>query len=106
MISFEDFLKMDIRVGKVISAERVKNSVKLVKLIVDLGLEKRQLVAGIAGYYSPEELIGKNIVVLANLKPKKIMGIESQGMLLAAVVDNKPVLLTTDKDVPPGTKVS
>jgi len=106
MISFEDFLKIDIRVGKVISAERVKNSVKLVKLIVDLGLEKRQLVAGIAGYYSPEELIGKNIVVLANLKPKKIMGIESQGMLLAAVVDNKPVLLTTDKDVPPGTKVS
>ncbi|RLE72827.1 MAG: methionine--tRNA ligase subunit beta [Thermoprotei archaeon] len=106
MISFEDFLKMDIRVGKVISAERVKNSVKLVKLIVDLGLEKRQLVAGIAGYYSPEELVGRNIIVLANLKPKKIMGVESQGMLLAAVVDNKPVLLTTDKDVPPGTKVS
>lgn len=106
MISFEDFLKMDIRVGKVISAERVKNSVKLVKLIVDLGSEKRQLVAGIAGYYSPEELVGRNIIVLANLKPKKIMGVESQGMLLAAVVDNKPVLLTTDKDVPPGTKVS
>lgn len=106
LISFEEFMKMDIRVGKIVSAERVKGSVKLVKIIVDLGSEKRQLVAGIAGHYSIDELLGKNIVVLVNLKPKKIMGIESQGMLLAAVVDNRPVLLTTDRDVPPGTKVS
>jgi len=73
---------------------------------VDLGDEKRQLVAGIAKYYKLEDLIGKEIVVVANLEPKKLMGIESQGMLLAANVDGKPVILIPEKEVPPGTIVS
>jgi len=105
-ISIEEFERLDIRVGKVLKAERVPRSRKLIRLEVDLG-EKglRQLVAGIAGYYEPEELVGMNIVVLANLKPKKIMGIESRGMLLAADIDGRPVLLTVAEDVPPGTKV-
>jgi len=105
-ISIEEFERLDIRVGKVLKAERVPCSRKLIRLEVDLG-EKglRQLVAGIAGYYEPEELVGMNIVVLANLKPKKIMGIESRGMLLAADIGGRPVLLTVAEDVPPGTKV-
>ena len=105
-ISIEEFERLDIRVGKVLKAERVPRSRKLIRLEVDLG-EKglRQLVAGIAGYYEPEELVGMNIVVLANLKPKKIMGIESRGMLLAADIGGRPVLLTVAEDVPPGTKV-
>jgi methionine--tRNA ligase beta chain len=105
-IRFEDFQKIDLRVGKVLEAEKVEGSEKLLKLIVDLGSEKRQLVAGIAKYYNPEDLIGKEIVVVANLEPKKLMGIESQGMLLAANVDGEPVILIPEKEVPPGTIVS
>ncbi len=105
MISFEDFQKIDLRVAKIIEAKRVEGSEKLLKLIVDLGNEKRQLVAGIAKYYRPEDLIGKEIVVVANLEPKKIMGIESQGMLLAANLNGEPVILIPEKEVPPGTKV-
>ena len=105
MISFENLQKIDLRVAKIIKAEKVEGSEKLLKLIVDLGNEKRQLVAGIAKYYRAEDLIGKEIVVVANLEPKKIMGIESQGMLLAANVNGKPVILIPEKEVPPGTKV-
>lgn len=104
-IKFEDFQKIDLRVGKIIEAERVKNSEKLLKLIVDLGSEKRQLVAGIGKFYSPESLIGKEVVVVFNLEPKKIMGIESQGMLLAADIGGKPIILVPEKEVPPGTKI-
>jgi methionine--tRNA ligase beta chain len=104
-IRFEDFQKIDLRVGKVLEAEKVEGSEKLLKLIVDLGSEKRQLVAGIAKYYNPEDLIGKEIVVVANLEPKKLMGIESQGMLLAADVNGEPVILIPEKEVPPGTKI-
>ncbi len=106
MIKIGDFEKLDLRTGKVISAERVEGTRKLVKLEVDIGDEKRQLVAGIAEFYKTEELIGKTIIVLANLEPKVIRGLVSQGMLLAAIVDNEPVLLTTDKPVPPGSKIS
>jgi methionine--tRNA ligase beta chain len=106
IIKFDDFQKIDLRVGKVLEAEKVEGSEKLLKLIVDLGSEKRQLVAGIAKYYKPQDLIGKEIVVVANLEPKKLMGIESQGMLLAANVDGEPVILIPEKEVPPGTIVS
>jgi len=105
MISFEDFQKIDLRVAKIIEAEKIEGSEKLLKLIVDLGNEKRQLVAGIAKYYQPEDLIGKEIVVVANLESKKLMGIESQGMLLAADKEGEPVILIPEKEVPPGTKV-
>ena len=104
-ITFEEFQKLDIRVGKVINAEKVEGAKKLLKLTVDIG-EKRILVAGIADYYEPLSLIGKNIIVLANLQYKKIMGIESQGMLLAAVQDGVPFILTVEGSVKPGTRVS
>lgn len=105
MISFDEFQKIDLRVGKVIEAEDVKNSKKLLKLKVDLGKEKRQIVAGIKGFYKPEELIGKEIIIVANLEPKVLAGIESQGMLLAADVEGKPIILIPEKEVPPGTIV-
>jgi len=105
-ISFEEFAKMDIRVGKVVEAEKVAGAKKLVKVLVDIGeAEPRQLVAGIAEYVNPESLRGKNVVVLTNLEPKKFMGLESRGMLLAADVNGKPALLTVEGDVPPGTRV-
>ncbi|MCS7143958.1 MAG: methionine--tRNA ligase [Archaeoglobaceae archaeon] len=104
-ISLEEFRKFDLRVGKVISAERVEKSKKLLKLIVDIGDEKRQIVAGIAENYSPQELIGKLVVVIANLKPAKLMGIESKGMILAVDVDGKAILLTPEKDVKPGERI-
>ena len=105
MINFEDFQKMDLRIAKIINAEKVKDAEKLVKLEIDLGQEKKQLVAGISQFYSPEELVGREIVVVANLEPRTIKGIESQGMLLAADDEGKPILLMPDKDVPPGTKI-
>jgi methionine--tRNA ligase beta chain len=105
MISFEEFKKIELKVGKVLNAEKIEGSEKLLKLIVDLGDERRQLVAGIAKYYKLEDLIGKEIVVVANLEPKKLMGSESQGMLLAADVNGEPVILIPEKEVPPGTKI-
>lgn len=104
-ITLEEFKKLDLRIGKIVSAERVEGSKKLLKLIVDLGDENRQIVAGIADNYFPEELIGKLVVVLANLKPAKLMGIESKGMILAADVEGKAILLTVDKEVKPGERV-
>lgn len=106
-VSYEEFIKIDLRVGKVISAEKVKGSKKLLRLIVDLGdLGKRQIIAGLGKWYEPEYFIGKNIIVVANLQPKKIFGLESQGMLLAAdTSEGVPVLLTTDKPVEPGARV-
>ncbi|MEM3894718.1 methionine--tRNA ligase subunit beta [Thermofilum sp.] len=105
-ITINDFQKLDIRVGKILSVEPIKRSDKLLLLKVDLGTEQRQIVAGIAQYYKPEELVGKEVVVLANLQPRTIMGFISQGMLLAAVEDDKPVLLVPDKEVKVGSKVS
>jgi len=105
VINFEEFQKIDLRVAKVITAEKIEGSKKLLKLEIDLGKEKRQLVAGISQFYSPEELIGREIVVLVNLEPRKIKGVESQGMLLAADDRGNPVLLKPDKEVPPGTKI-
>ena len=105
-INFEEFKKMDLRVAKIISAEAVEGSEKLLKLQVDLGEEKRQIIAGIAKQYGPEELIGREIAVVANLEPRVLFGLESQGMLLAAAGENGPVLLWPDSDVLPGTRVS
>ena len=107
MINFENFKKIDLRVAKVITAENVKESENLVKLEIDLGAElgKRQILAGIQKYYSSEELVGRQIIVVTNLEPKKIMGMESQGMLLAADISGEPILLMPDKQVPPGSKI-
>ena len=105
MITFNDFKKLDIRIGRVLSADRVDGTDKLIKLEVDFGAEKRQLVAGIAEFFEPDNLIGKEIPVLLNLEPRSIKGIESQGMILAIDVDGKPVLLLPEREVPPGSIV-
>ncbi|MFY9552583.1 MAG: methionine--tRNA ligase [Thermoanaerobaculia bacterium] len=106
-ISIEDFQKVRLKTAKVLAAERVPKSNKLMKLQVDLGGEQRQIVAGIAAQYEPEALVGRNVVVVANLKPAKLMGVESDGMVLAASVgeEGAPVLLDVPADVPPGSKV-
>ncbi len=106
MIGIEDFLKVDLRVAKVLEAERVEGSEKLLKLRVSLGEEERTIVAGIAKFYKPEEIIGKKIVIVANLKPRKIFGIESQGMLLAASDGENLSLIVPDRDVREGAKLS
>jgi methionine--tRNA ligase beta chain len=105
-VPFSDFKKLDIRIGEIIEADKIEGSRKLVRLVVDLGSERRQLVAGIAEFYEPKDLIGRQIVVVTNLERRKFMGVESQGMLLAAVVDGKPVLIEPEERVPPGTPVS
>ena len=104
-ISFEEFKKLDLRTGKVLSAEVVSGSENLLNLQVDLGTEKRQIIAGVAKYYSPKELVGKNLVIVANLETKKLMGLESQGMILCAENNGEPVCLVPLKEVPPGSKV-
>lgn len=106
-IAFSEFKKIELKVGKIVSAEDVAGKDKLYKLSVDLGDKKINLVAGVKEFYKKEELKGKNIVVVSNLQPAKIAGIESEGMLLAAVdrAANKLVLVTTDKELPAGTRV-
>jgi len=104
-VSFEEFQKMDIRIAKIEKAERVEGTDKLVKLQVNMGNEKRQLVAGIAHQYEPKKLVGKQIPILANLEPKSFKGIESRGMILVAESDGKITLITPEKDVAPGAKV-
>ena len=106
MISFDDFKKIELRIGKIVTAQKVEGADKLLKLEVDIGSEKRQMVAGVAHVYAPEDIIGKEIPIVINLEPRKIRGIESKGMLLAAVEDGKPVLLFPDKEVTPGTVIS
>ena len=105
LIGIEDFMKVDLRVGKIVSAERVEKSEKLVRLKVDIGTETRQVVAGIGKSYLPEELMGKSIVIVANLKPAKLMGIESQGMLLAASSGDLLAVATFDRETRPGSRV-
>lgn len=107
VIDYDDFAKLELRVAKVLVCEKHPNADKLLRLEIDLGGERRQLVAGIAKAYTPEMLIGKTIIVLANLKPAKLRGVESQGMLLAATgPDGMPHVLTPEGEVPPGSKVS
>jgi len=105
-ISFDEFKKMDLRVGEIVKAERVPATDKLLKLEVDIGTEKRTMVAGVADVYSPEDLMGKKLVVIVNLKPAVIRGIESQGMLLAAEEEGKAIIPFFESEVPTGAKVS
>lgn len=104
-ISIQQFFEADLRAAKIIEAEKIEKSKKLVKLQIDIGEEQRQIIAGIAEEYTPEELVGRTIIVVINLEPAKLMGEESQGMLLAGSLDGKPILATFDQEIPPGTKV-
>jgi methionyl-tRNA synthetase len=101
-ISIEDFAKVQMRVGQVVEAERVAGSRKLVRLRVDIGTEVRQVVAGIAEAYEPASLLNRKVVIVANLKPARLMGIESNGMIVAASAGERPVLVTFAEDVPNG----
>ena len=105
MITIDEFFRTELKVATVSAAEAIPNSHKLLKITVDLGSESRVLVAGIAREYPPEELLGKQVIVVTNLQPAKLMGVESQGMVLAASVDGRPVLLNPGEPVPPGTPV-
>ena len=106
MINYEEFSRIDLRAGKILEAMRAEGSPKLLKLKVDLGeLGHRQILAGIGKKYEPEALIGKMIIIVANLKPAKLMGIESQGMVLAAGDSEVRGLATILEEVDPGTKV-
>lgn len=106
MVSLEEFQKLDLRIAKVLAAENVEGTEKLLRLELDIGDgARRQIVAGIAQVYQPEELIGKRIVLVANLEPRVVRGIESQGMLLCANADGEPVLLLPDREVKAGVKV-
>lgn len=104
-ITYDDFAKVELRVAKVIEAVRVEKSEKLIKLQLEVGDERRQVVAGIGKAYTPEDLIDKNIIIVANLAPKALMGVESHGMLLAAGGAEHPVLLTPEKEIESGAKV-
>ena len=105
-ITMDDFMKVELRTAKVLTAEKVPNSRKLVKLSIDVGTEQRTLVAGIAEAYEPEALVGRTVVMVFNLKPAKLMGIESNGMVLAASPEGgKPVLLSFEDPPPPGSRV-
>jgi methionyl-tRNA synthetase len=106
-ITIQDFQRVKLRTGRILAAEKVEGTDKLLKIEVDIGTEKRTLVAGIAEQYPPDKLVGKSIVVVANLKPARIRGVESQGMILAAGVgpDDRPIICTFDEEVPPGATV-
>jgi len=105
-IKLEDFKKLEIRIGKVVSAEKVPEADKLIRFVFDLGNEKRQIVAGMADFFSnPSELVGKEMPILVNIEPRKFLGHESHGMIIAADVEGKPVLLHPEKEVPSGSTV-
>ena len=110
MINFDDFKKIDLRVGKIMDAVRVEGSPKLLKLRVSFGippdgLGERQIIAGIGKSYEPASLIARSAVFIVNLEPRLIMGLESQGMILAASGDSGPSFLAPDKDILPGTQI-
>ncbi|MDD6735229.1 MAG: methionine--tRNA ligase [Clostridiales bacterium] len=102
---FDDFEKLDLRVGKVIECERVKKSDKLLRFVLEVGSETRQILSGIAKYYDPADLIGKNVIFIANFKPRKMMGMESEGMILSAEFDGKLTALTTIDDIQSGAEI-
>ena len=105
MINFEDFKKLEIKIGTITQAEVVPETDKLLKLTVDLGDEQRVVVAGIAENHTPEDVEGKQVPVLVNLEPRTLRGIESQGMILAVNVDDKAILLHPDKEVSDGSQI-
>ena len=112
MIQFDEFKKVELKVAKVVSSERGEGSEKLLRLVVDCGdtdeagaPKTRQVLAGVGKVYTPEEMVGREIIVVVNLAPRMMMGLESQGMLLAADHPDGPVLLRPDKDVDPGSEI-
>ncbi|HDZ20042.1 hypothetical protein LCGC14_0095720 [marine sediment metagenome] len=108
-ITYDDFCKLDLRVATIVEVAEHPNADKLLVLQIDLGGQRRQIIAGIKAAYAPESLLGKQIVVVANLQPRKMRGMESNGMLLAASAGEGPadvVVLTLDRDAPPGSSVS
>ena len=106
MITIDQFRNVELKIATIKSAEPHPNADKLIVLQIDLGTEERQILAGIRNHYTAEELIGRQIVVVANLEPAKLRGLESQGMLLAASDEGRVIILTPDKPVPAGAKVS
>ena len=104
-ITIDEFMKVELRTGKILEAEKVKKSKKLIQLKVDIGTETRQVLAGIAESYEPEDLVGRTVIIVANLKPVKLMGIESQGMVLAASNDGKIMLAGFDQEPGQGIQV-
>lgn len=103
--TYDDFLKLDLRVAKIKSTEAIAGKTRIIKGIIDLGDTLKTVIIGGAQFYQPQDLIGKTVIVIANLEPKKIAGIESDAMLLAADIDDKPFWLTVSEDVAAGTKI-
>jgi methionine--tRNA ligase beta chain len=104
MVNFEDWKKIELKVARVISAERIEGSEKLLHLVVSTGEEKRQIIAGIGKTYEPEKLVDKQIIIVANLEPKSLMGIESQGMVVAATnEEGRPTIIIPESPVLDGT---
>lgn len=106
MITFEDFEKIDLRLAKIFSAERVEGSDKLLKIRAQIGGEEKQIIAGIGKFYVPEDLINKTIVVVFNLEPRTMLGLESQAMLLAVKDENNLSVIVPDKEMATGLKLS
>ena len=105
-VSYDDFSKLDIRVAKIIKTEPIEGKSRIIKGKIDLGNDdQRDVIIGGAQYYQPEDMVGKTVIVIANLEPKKLAGIESNAMLLAADVDDKPFWLTVNEDVPLGSSI-
>jgi len=104
-ITYDDFTKLDLRIARIVYTETIPGKSRIIKGVIDLGDEKREVIIGGAEYYQPGELVGKTVVVIANLEPRKIAGFESNAMLLAADVNDKPFWLTVQEDVPLGTKI-
>ena len=104
-ISYDDFKKLDLRVAKILKIEKIPGKTKIVKGEIDLGNETRNVIIGGAEFYEPDDLVGKTVIVVANLEPKKMAGVESNAMLLAADINDKPFWLTVDSEVPSGTMI-
>ncbi|NMJ67636.1 MAG: tRNA-binding protein [Marine Group I thaumarchaeote] len=104
-VRYDDFKKLDLRVANILKIEKIPGKTKIVKGEIDLGDETRDVIIGGAEFYEPEDLIGKTVIVVANLESKKMGGVESNAMLLAADINDKPFWLTVDSQVPPGTKI-
>ena len=104
-VRYDDFKKLDLRVANILKIEKIPGKTKIVKGEIDLGDETRDVIIGGAEFYEPEDLIGKTVIVVANLESKKMGGVESNAMLLAADINDKPFWLTVDSEVPPGTKI-
>ena len=104
-ISYDDFKKLDLRVAKILKIENIPGKTKIVKGVIDLGDETRDVIIGGAEFYEPDDLIDKTVIVVANLESKKMAGVESNAMLLAADINGKPFWLTVDSEVPPGTMI-